>query len=198
MRLKKILGVVTAAVLALSMTLTAFAAPSVSVSGIVTYGNGTDANGAAVAAALSDVGPAYSGAVDEIRQEGRLRSILGDDYVDTMAIVDIKEVTVPEGTPLPVTLTFNVPGVTPDTAVALLCYNPDTQQWERIECKAGQGTITAVFNSYSAIVAFVVDKGTAGTVTSPNTGENSYVVLFGAAAVAAACGVAVLSKKKKA
>lgn len=197
MRLKKILGVVTAAVLALSMTLTAFAAPSVSVSGIVTYGNGIDANGTAIMATLTDVAEEYSDAMADVRRPETLKALLGDAYKDTMSVVDIRDVTVPEGTPMPVKLTFNVPGVTPTTAVAVLHYDIEKKVWEVVDSTAGQGIVTATFTSLSP-VAFVVDKGTAGTVTSPNTGENSYVVLFGAAAVAAACGVAVLSKKKKA
>lgn len=70
---------------------------------------------------------------------------------------------------------------------------------ENLEIKyfGGQGTITATFNSLSP-VAFVVDKSTSASVTSPQTGEHSMVVLLGAVAVVAACGAVGLSRKKRA
>lgn len=200
MRLKRFISAAAAAVLALSLSLTAFAAPSATISGIVTVDakdNGIDGNGNVITATLSDVSAEYQDVVADIRRPETLRALLGSAYVETMSVVDVRDVTVPDGTVFPVTIRFNVPGVTASTKVAVLHYDTEKKAWEVVESKAGQGTITATFTSLSP-VAFVVDKSTSASTTSPQTGEHSMVVLFGAAAVAAACGAVGLSRKKRA
>lgn len=200
MRLKRFISAAAAAVLALSLSLTAFAAPSATISGIVTVDakdNGIDGNGNAITATLSDVPAEYQDVVADIRRPETLRALLGSAYVETMSVVDVRDVTVPDGTVFPVTIRFNVPGVTANTKVAVLHYDTEKKAWEVVESKAGQGTITATFTSLSP-VAFVVDKSTSASTTSPQTGEHSMVVLFGAAAVVAACGAVGLSRKKRA
>lgn len=132
-----------------------------------------------------------------IRKPETLKALLGSAYTDTMSVVDVKDVTVADGTVFPVTIRFNVPGVTTSTKVAVLHYDTEKKAWEVVDSKAGQGTITATFNSLSP-VAFVVDKSTSASTTSPQTGEHSMVVLFGAVAVVAACGAVGLSRKKRA
>lgn len=200
MRLKKLAGVAAAAVLALSMSLTAFAAPSQSISGVVTVNpghNGVDANGNEITATLSDVPEEYQAAAEEVRKPETLKALLGSAYVETMSVVDVRDVTVPEGTVFPATIRFNVPGVTTTTKVAVLHYDTEKEAWEVVKSEAGQGTIAATFTSLSP-VAFVMDKSTSASTTSPQTGEHSMVVLFGAVAVVAACGAVGLSRKKRA
>lgn len=200
MKLKKLASAAAAVVLALSMSLTAFAAPSQSISGVVTVDpgeNGVNGDGNPITATLSDVPAEYQDVVADIRRPETLRALLGSAYVETMSVVDVRDVTVPDGTVFPVTIRFNVPGVTASTKVAVLHYDTEKKAWEVVESKAGQGTITATFTSLSP-VAFVVDKSTSASTTSPQTGEHSMVVLFGAAAVAAACGAVGLSRKKRA
>ena len=56
MRLKKLVSAAAAAVLALSVSLTAFAAPSTNISGVVTVDtkdNGVDGNGNTITASLA-------------------------------------------------------------------------------------------------------------------------------------------------
>ena len=189
-----------AAVLALSVSLTAFAAPSTNISGVVTVDtkdNGVDGNGNTITASLAEVPAEYQSAVADVRKPETLKALLGSAYTDTMSVVDVKDVTVADGTVFPVTIRFNVPGVTTSTKVAVLHYDTEKKAWEVVDSKAGQGTITATFNSLSP-VAFVVDKSTSASTTSPQTGEHSMVVLFGAVAVVAACGAVGLSRKKRA
>ena len=196
MRLKRLVSVAAAAVLALSVSLTAFAAPSTNISGVVTVDtkdNGVDGNGNTITASLAE----YQSAVADVRKPETLKALLGSAYTDTMSVVDVKDVTVADGTVFPVTIRFNVPGVTTSTKVAVLHYDTEKKAWEVVDSKAGQGTITATFNSLSP-VAFVVDKSTSASTTSPQTGEHSMVVLFGAVAVVAACGAVGLSRKKRA
>lgn len=198
MRLKRLVSVAAAAVLALSLSLTAFAAPSTNISGVVTVDtkdNGVDGN--TITASLAEVPAEYQSAVADVRKPETLKALLGSAYTDTMSVVDVKDVTVADGTVFPVTIRFNVPGVTTSTKVAVLHYDTEKKAWEVVDSKAGQGTITATFNSLSP-VAFVVDKSTSASTTSPQTGEHSMVVLFGAVAVVAACGAVGLSRKKRA
>ena len=58
-----------------------------------------------------------------------------------MQVVDVKDISVPDGTTFPVTITFEVAGVTEGSSVAVLHYNGSA--WEKVEAKAGAGTITA-------------------------------------------------------
>ena len=129
-----------------------------------------------------------------------------------MQVVDVKNVTVPDGTVFPVTITFKVTGVTASTKVAVLHYNTTTKAWEKVESKAGDGTVTATFTSLSP-VAFVVDKATAASTTttnkgttssttasasttSPKTGETNVMMYAGIVAVAAVAGMAVTRRKR--
>lgn len=93
----------------------------------------------------------------------------------------------------PLTITFKVPGVLSTTKVAVLHYVDGA--WQVEPSKAGNGTITATFDSLSP-VAFVVDKNTSSSaVTSPETGENTAVPAVGAVVIVAVLGAAVLRKK---
>ena len=109
--------------------------------------------------------------MNTVKTTDGLKAVLGDAYVEGMEVVDAMDVSVPEGTPMPVTITFDVPGVGADTKVAVLHYNGSA--WEVLEGTAGNGTITATFTSLSP-VAFVVDKNTA-TATGTSNGSNSSV-----------------------
>lgn len=161
--MKKFIALVCATVLTVASAVTAFAQPSVSVSGIVTAINtATDKNGNAVNATLSEVPAEYADVVAEVKTAAKLKELLGSDYTDTMQVIDVKDVTVPAGTVFPVTITFKAMeavGITASTKVAVLHYDTTAKKWERVEAKAGENTITATFTSLSP-VAFVVDKAT--------------------------------------
>ena len=217
--MKKFIALACAAVLTVASAVTAFAQPSVSVSGVVTaVTTATDKDGKAVNATFGEVPAEYASAVAEVKTEAKLKELLGSDYTSTMQVVDVKNVTVPDGTVFPVTITFKVTGVTASTKVAVLHYNTTTKAWEKVESKAGDGTVTATFTSLSP-VAFVVDKATAASTTnkgtttttnkgttssttasasttSPKTGETNVMMYAGIVAVAAVAGMAVTRRKR--
>jgi LPXTG-motif cell wall-anchored protein len=225
MIMKKFIALACAAVLTVASAVTAFAQPSVSVSGVVTaITTATDKDGKAVNATFGEVPAEYANAVAEVKTAEKLKELLGSDYASTMQVVDVKNVTVPDGTVFPVTITFKVTGVTASTKVAVLHYNTTTKTWEKVESKAGDGTVTATFTSLSP-VAFVVDKATAASTTtnkgtttttnkgttsststtgsktassttSPKTGETNVMVYAGIVAVAAVAGMAVTRRKR--
>lgn len=192
-RVLKTIGLVAAIASCIGMTV--FAAPSPSGSTVVTeVESATDANGNAIEATISSEIPAeYAEAVAEIKTEAVLKEILGDDFNENMAVADVKEVTVPEGTAFPATLSFAMKGVTKDSKVQILHYTGT--EWEKIETTVAEGTVKGTFNSLSP-VAFVVDKTTLSSgATSPATSASavSTVAVIGLAAVVAAFGL-----KKKA
>ncbi|POP30365.1 hypothetical protein C3B58_21700 [Lactonifactor longoviformis] len=203
--MKKMIALLSAAVLTVATAVTAFALPSVSVDGVVTKTeSAVDANGNAVTVEIKDVPEEYKAAVEEVKKEETIKELLGADFKEGMQVVDVKEVSVPEGTAFPVTITFSVPGVKEGTAVAVLHYNGSA--WERItkDVKAGNGTITATFDSLSP-VAFVVDKeaaeaastSTSTSAKSPKTGEFNVLGMAGIVAIIALGGMAVTYSRKR-
>ena len=171
LNLKKAVAVVTAALTICAMSVTAFAQGSVKSTGVVSPQGAKDANGNSVTVSTASIPAEYEEAVNTVKTTDGLKAVLGDAYVEGMEVVDAMDVSVPEGTPMPVTITFDVPGVGADTKVAVLHYNGSA--WEVLEGTAGNGTITATFTSLSP-VAFVVDKNTAtGTSNGSNTSTGS-------------------------
>lgn len=171
LNLKKAVAVVTAALTICAMSVTAFAQGSVKSTGVVSPQGAKDANGNSVTVSTASIPAEYAEAVNTVKTTDGLKAVLGDAYVEGMEVVDAMDVSVPEGAPMPVTITFDVPGVGADTKVAVLHYNGSA--WEVLEGTAGNGTITATFTSLSP-VAFVVDKNTAtGTSTGSNTSTGS-------------------------
>lgn len=201
MSMKKFAALATALVLTLTMGMTAMAAPSPAVSGVVTSGIAVDKNGNKVDLVIEELPSKYQDAVAELNSKETLKNLLGSAYVDGMTVIDVKEVRVEgQGITFPVTITFDVPGVISTTKVAVLHYNTDSSQWEVVPSKAGNGTIEATFDSLSP-VAFVVDKNTmasSASSTSPKTGENSMTTALMAVIVCAVGGIYVLSRKARA
>lgn len=179
-----------------SSAVAVFAQPSVQVTGVVTKAQAaTDANGNAVTVEIKAVPDEYKEAVENVKKEETLKEVLGADFKEGMQVVDVKDISVPDGTTFPVTITFEVAGVTEGSSVAVLHYNGSA--WEKVEAKAGAGTITATFTSLSP-VAFVVDKDAAAKAsTSPKTGETNVMMWTGIVAVIAVAGMAVTYKKRK-
>ena len=117
-----------------------------------------------------------------------------------MELVDIRNLYVPEGANVtfPLTITVKVTGVTEASKVAVLLYT--NGKWEDVNAVAGNGTITFTVNSLSPF-AFIVDANTAknvGSTTSPATGEANTMVWVAIVAVAAAAGMVVTYRKKRA
>lgn len=191
--MKKLIAFVCAAVMTVSSAVAVFAQPSVQVTGVVTKAqSATDASGNAVTVEIKAVPDQYKEAVENVKKEETLKEVLGADFKEGMQVVDVKDISVPDGTTFPVTITFEVAGVTEGSSVAVLHYNGSA--WEKVEAKAGAGTITATFTSLSP-VAFVVDKDAAAKAsTSPKTGETNVMMWT---AVIAVAGMAVTYKKRR-
>lgn len=201
--MKKWMGIVAAGVMSMALGMTAIAAPSPSVNGIVqAITEATDADGNVITADLEELDETGNAAVEQLKDMTIVKELLGDEFVEGMEILDAQEVSVPEGTKFPATLTFRVVGVVPTTKIAVLHY--DGTAWEKVSSKAGEGIVEATFDSLSP-VAFVVDRNTmssstasTGSTTSPKTGESTAVMGFALVALLAAGGAWALSAKKRA
>ena len=213
--MKKLVAVLCAAVMTVGMAVNVFAAPSPSVSGVVTaVESAKDAAGNAVAIKIETVSEAEADqhltekektAVAEIKESKEkfkaiAKEALGDKFEEGMELVDIRNLHVPEGANVtfPLTITVKVTGVTETSTVAVLHYT--NGKWEDVNAVAGNGTITFTVNSLSPF-AFIVDANTAknaGSTTSPATGEANTMVWVAIVAVAAAAGMVVTYRKKRA
>lgn len=213
--MKKLVAVLCAAVMTVGMAVNVFAAPSPSVSGVVTaVESAKDADGNAVDIKIETVSEAEAeqhfteeekAAVAEIKESKEkfkaiAKEALGDKFEEGMELVDIRNLYVPEGANVtfPLTITVKVTGVTEASKVAVLYYT--NGKWEDVNAVAGNGTITFTVNSLSPF-AFIVDANTAknvGSTTSPATGEANTMVWVAIVAVAAAAGMVVTYRKKRA
>lgn len=213
--MKKLVAALCAAVMTVGMAVNVFAAPSPSVSGVVTaVESAKDADGNAVDIKIETVSEAEADqhfteeektAVAEIKEskekfEAIAKEALGDKFEEGMELVDIRNLHVPEGANVtfPLTITVKVTGVTEASKVAVLHYT--NGKWEDVNAVAGNGTVTFTVNSLSPF-AFIVDANTAknaGSTTSPATGEANTMVWVAIVAVAAAAGMVVTYRKKRA
>lgn len=220
--MKKILAVLCSAVLTVAMTVTAFAQPSVVASGVVTGINkAVDADGNPIGEIKIDpIESRFDNLTDEQKKEveaiktlDKLKEVLGDKYQDGMSVVDLKDVYLygDADVKFPITITFDVLGVTSSSKVEVLHYDTTASKWEVLESSAGEGTITATFNSLSP-VAFVVDnqtaaaidKANAGTTTgsntstvSPKTGEGNTMMMVAMFAAIGLAGMTVVAAGRK-
>ena len=194
---KRIFSMFMTMSLVLMMGFQAIAADSPATNGIVTEATqAVDENGNAVEIDVLPLPEEYKQVAGEIKSPAMLRTVLGSAYVDGMEVIDVRDVVIVGDASLvefPLTITFKVPGVLATTKVAVLHYVNGA--WQVEPSKAGNGTITATFDSLSP-VAFVVDKNTSSSaVTSPQTGENTAVPAVGAVVIVAILGAALLGKK---
>lgn len=191
---KKVLGIVLAGTLSIAMGITAFATPSPEKNAIVTeYTEAVDKNGNNVEIIIEDLTEEGKEAAKLLQDKQTLKEIIGDNYVDGMEVIDVREVRAIGNPVFPVTITFKVPGVLASTNVAILHY--ENGAWTEEPSKAGKGTITATFDSLSP-VAFVVDKNTSASSTeSPKTSETPTVAVALVVGIVALASAVMLKKK---
>ena len=201
---KRLAAFGAAAILALSMGITAFAEGSPSTSGVVasTVVSATDANGNSVKITV--------GAQSEVKNE-EARKILNtsakDILVQTndpnaseegMKLVDLREVTVEGDATFPLDITFTISGVTANSKVSVLHFDTEKNAWESVPVKVNSdGTVTATFNSLSPVAFFVngAASNAAGT-TSPKTGSSPVMMIAVLGAIVCAGGAFAFSKKR--
>lgn len=207
--MKKIFAVLLAVVLTFASVLTVLAQPSVTVDGVITVNKGYDVDGNEVEVRVDELTEDDLKLVSDLLKPENLKNILGDDYSDLLQVIDKKDVYIwdesvgkihysekPEL--FPVTIEFNVPGVTADKNVSILQYVDGA--WKVVDGIAlGNGTVTAKFNKLGPVVFLSEAASGTSSSVSPLTGDNNFVLfasLLGAAALAVS--VTAIAKKKNA
>lgn len=200
--MKKLFAFMCAAMLTLSMAITAFATPnsSVTVTGIVTEVlSAVDADGNPVDVVVENILDGDKHLIEELKTTVKLQEVLGNKYNDKISLLDAKEVRIKGDASLvnfPITVTFKATGVKATDKILVLHYGREAAAWDvRPEVTVGEGTITVKFDKLSP-VAFLVDKSGA-----PLTGDNNNIlfpIMVGVVALAVIGGVVITGKKKNA
>lgn len=196
--MKKLVTFMLAAVTALSMTCTVFAAPSpTSIGAVSTTGStATDANGKAITATVAETTQKPDTAV------------VASTKLDNATVIGSVDISLPAGTAFPATVTVKVAGVTANTKLVVLHYVDGA--WKTENSKCGDGTVTISGLNSCSPFAFVADKTTVTTTTngtsngasngtaSPKTGETAAMPMVALIGVLAMAGVVLVSKKSRA
>ena len=199
--MRKLVTFMLAAVTALSMTCTVFAAPSpTSIGAVSTTGStATDANGKAITATVAETTQKPDTAVVESTK------------LDNATVIGSVDISLPAGTAFPATVTVKVAGVTANTKLVVLHYVDGA--WKTENSKCGDGTVTISGLNSCSPFAFVADKTTVTTTTngtsngaangtngtaSPKTGETAAMPMVALIGVLAMAGVVLVSKKRRA
>lgn len=194
--MKKIVSAAMAVVLALSVSVGAFAASSKSsVSEIASAkaADGTVLQNSQLVRSDS-TGP-------EITAAQAKTAISGSSATDTVSVLDQFDLTEKDvaQSKFPLTVTFNVAGVTKDMDVKILHF--ENNAWKDVTVSVNDGTVTGTFASLSPIAivklapaASAPSGGTPGT--SPKTGEAGHTALAVGALLVASVGMVFLTKRK--
>lgn len=232
---KKIMGTVLVAALTASMSFSVFAKESpetvapVEVGGAQINGKDVEVNTKPLTEAQKEetkkiiadknATPEEKKAAQEKLQEVLDKHNVKVNNIEDCEVVSVSDIEVPDLKPgESVTLTFNVPKLTPDKQVIVLHFNEGTGEWEVIPCEVREdGTVAATFTSLSPVMIVLAPKYTEGgnanvntntntnvnantgsstkTGTSPATGESSVVTLAAMIAAVAAAGAFAFRKK---
>lgn len=203
--MKKVVAILLAGVLTLGASMTAFAAPSPSASATDTAITATASTGEKVVVSQNYATEAEQTAAADIKADptAKLTEVVGAEEAKDMSFVSVQDVTVEGYKGGPITITFNVPGVTASSKVIVLHYVNGA--WQKEAPTAGKGTITVTFSSLSP-VAIYVDKDTAanaGTTDSskggsPKTGEAPVMAMVVVVVALAAAGMTVSARRRQA
>lgn len=198
---KKLVCVMMAVVMILAMGVTTFAAGSPTANGVVTPVSGKDNAGKTFDFSMSAYNQNGKSAVDYIKSEEGLRSILGGSYKKGMQVIDVRSVSLGENVTYPVTLRFNVPGAKDNANVAVMAYV--NGKWIVLKSNVvGANSVDVTFENAEQLelVAFAVDASTANGATgtvSPKTGETTPITAMAFAAVVLLIGGSYCLRKRE-
>lgn len=136
--------------------------------------------------------------------QSQARSLLGTTFACSiysfdLSLVNAQEdysaVTLLDGS---VPVTFFVPGVTPESKVALRHWINGSNTYEDLPVEVGNGTVKAEFTSFSPVVIVVEQPEVAAptdTITSPKTGETPIIYIVEIIALLSLFGFVSCRKK---
>jgi len=190
---KRTLAVVLSLVMALVLGVTAMAAPSKTVTGIVDDIEATDKDGNKVDIIVVPLPDEFKDEVADLKKPDTMKDVLGDEYDDDLTVMDAVDLEAIGDETLikyPVKIKFDIAGVVPGTVLKVVQWNGE--KWEVLKVKVGQGYVETTVDSLNPI-AFIVDKDTLKT-ESPKTGDVTTAVAM--MVVIAAAATMLLSKRQ--
>lgn len=207
--MKKLALILSVAIMVVTSVMPAFAQVSPDVKTVVTVKSAEDVNGNKIVIGLRELEGKNKDLADEILKPNNLKALLGDDYSDKLQVVDTVDMYVWDSKKgeiswkdakelFPVTITFNVPGVTPKSNVKVLAYYDGA--WHVVDgLTVGNGTVKGAFDVTMPLIFLVDGKKVSGVdIKSPKTGESNMGMYITILAAAAFAGVVVSRKKKTA
>lgn len=190
---RKGLGIVLSLVMAMTVGVTAMAAPSKTVTGIVEDITTTDSEGTDVSISVVEVPDKFAGASKKLNDKATLKEILGDDYKSTYKVWDevgLKANGNIEDAQFPVTVRTDIAGVKEGSDVIVVQWNGS--EWVQLDATVYDGYVEFDVDDLGPI-AFIADMKTV-SATSPTTGDVAPMVAV--AMMMAAAGAVVLGKKE--
>ncbi len=190
---RKTLGIVLALVMALSLGVTAMAAPSKTVTGVVESAKAEDADGKKVDVKVTEVAKEDADAVEVVKKTETIKEIVGDDYNSSWAVMDVFSLKISgnaAGVKWPIVARLDVAGVTANSAVKVVQWNG--KEWVVVKATVGKGYVEATLEE-DAPIALIADKTTLAK-KSAKTGDVTTAVAM-VVAIAAVAAV-VLGKKE--
>ncbi|MCD7865761.1 MAG: hypothetical protein LUG54_07075 [Clostridiales bacterium] len=234
--MKKLVAILLAGVLVLGCSVTAFAAgsPSATAADVSVTASATDANGTSVEIVVSqeyetteqqeaadEMAASPTATLEALINQGLDLSDSGltaDEATELVfkAVMDVKPVGDTSLINWPVTIRFNISGVTTDSKVLVLHYINGA--WVAMPVTLGDGYIDVTFDSLSPVAIFVDEETLANanssagvttsdsssssssspssSATSPETGEFPLAGTLGVVAAAAVIGMLVAQRRR--
>lgn len=197
-QIKRLTALCIVLVLALTMSIGAFADGSPSTSGLIFGARARYGDGSMKAATLNDV--TDSAVKAELENKDFLKQILGSDYTEDMVLADIKDLTFAEGLEFPTTMELDVYGVNANSKVTVLYF--DGTEWKKATIESvAELLITVTIEGNPVRVAVIMDKAEAAAAnvgtTSPKTGSSPIVPMAVMGAVICMAGAVALTKKER-
>lgn len=207
--MKRLALLLSVVVMVVTSVMPVFAQPSVNVDTVVTVDKAEDKDGNDIDVRLRELEGKLKDLADKILNPKNLKELLGEEYSDKLQVIDTVDMYIWDSKKgeidyknakglFPVKLTFNVPGVTPNSDVKVLAYYDG--EWHVVnDLTLGNGKITGFFDQTSPLI-FLVDGEvvSGGDIKSPKTGESDMAIYIALIAVVAFTGVVVSRKKKTA
>lgn len=190
---RRALGIVLSLVMALALGVTAMAAPSKTVTGVVESVKAEDADGKKVNVTVTEVKKEDVKVVEEVKKEETIKKVVGDSYNSNWAVIDVFGLKISGNAAevkWPIVAKLEVAGITAKSAVKVVQWNGS--EWVAVKATVKNGYIEAEFDE-DAPIAIVADETTIKKTAAKTGDVTTGVVMM----VAIAAVVAVVLGKKE-
>lgn len=203
--MKRLVLILSVIMIMVGMCVPVLAQPSISIDGVVSVQDGKGKDGSIVQIIIESLNKDEQDLVEDILKGDSLKHLLGTGFSEKLQLIDAIKIRVLDGKGnelsdkkkgklLPAYVTFNVPGVTPNSNVKVLYY--ENGKWNvASDVKLGNGTVSGTFNEGVPVIFLTEGKA---TMVSPQTGYNSITFIMALLSVASLTTIIVLRKRQMA